>query len=232
MWYNHAMDINNTLYTLNTNIFNDTGLYEDIYSQLPKPRQEKIDRFRFENDKKLSLGAGYLLKRALEEIGINDFTLEYRQREKPYIAGHSDVFFNLSHSGEMACLALSGSEVGVDIEKETHFKDNHLNYVFSEKDLSLAKDLMDMWKLSEDQIFTRLWTVKESIMKYSGAGIALAPKKILLSRSSLSQDKCCFEAFSEGFDCSDLTISCYDIPGYQLSVCSKYDNFTIKQGSV
>ena len=44
------MNINSTLYTLNTNIFNDNALYDDVYKILPQERREKIDRFRFEKE--------------------------------------------------------------------------------------------------------------------------------------------------------------------------------------
>ena len=227
------MNINNTLYTLNTNIFNDNTLQQDVYNHIPQERREKIDRFRFEKDKRLSLGAGYLLQKALEEAGITDYHIEYRGRQKPYVAGRSDVFFNISHSGEMVALALSDKEVGVDIEKEQHFKENLIDYVFTQGDKALAKELTALLGITIDQAYTRLWTVKESVMKYSGLGIALAPKSILLSKAPISNNPGRFiSASSESFDCKKLMLCSYSIPGYQLTVCSDHGSFKVIQGAV
>lgn len=220
----------NRLYLLNTDRFNDPIVFDDAYAQMDPERQKKIDAFKFPKDKKLSLGAGFLLKNALSEIGINDFSIEKRERGKPYLTGHEDIFFNLSHSGNMVLLGLSGKEIGVDIEAEKEFKDSLINYVFCDDEKSLAKELTKSLNLSPDQVYTRLWTAKESVMKYCGMGIALEPKKIHLFIREDSQNRdSILGAASEVFDCSFLTLICASIAGYQFTTCSGYHSFNLSE---
>ncbi len=222
------MDKLNRLYIFNAEIFDQEERFNEAYSLVDADRRQKIDRFKYPNGKNLSLGAGFLLHKALEDIGISDYKLEYRMRDKPYIAGRDDVFFNISHSGSMVALGLSDKEVGVDIEKDKHFKESLVNYVFTGEDLSLAKALTASCGLSEDQTFTRLWTAKESIMKYSGMVITLEPKKIRLVLGAVIDNSNPTLSFScEVFDCRNLIISSYSIEDYQLSVCSEYEEFEV-----
>jgi 4'-phosphopantetheinyl transferase len=231
------------LYIFDTEVFDQEEQFNEAYALVDEDRRQKVDRFKHYKSKKLSLGAGFLLHKAMGEIGISDYRLDYRTYEKPYISGHDDVFFNISHSGNMVVLALSDKEVGVDIEEDKHFKDSLVNYVFTAEDISLAGALTEICSLTEDQAFTRLWTAKESIMKYSGMGITLAPKKIGLALGRADgmenakgemppakAEDCSnpiLRVSCEAYDCSRLIISSYYLAGYQLSVCSEYDAFNV-----
>ncbi len=218
----------NKLYILNTDIFDDPGAFEAAYNEMDEPRKKKIDAYRFQKDKKLSLGAGFLLKRGLSEIGIEDYEIGYGDRQKPFLVGHEDVFFNISHSGTMAVLALSDREVGVDIEAEKEFKDTLVDYVFSAGDKALAKELETTLGFSANKAYTRLWTVKESIMKYSGIGIALTPKGIELSQKSVGKGTGVeIKAASKDIDLEGLNLISFDMDGYQLTVCSEYETFEL-----
>ena len=213
----------NRLYLLNTDRFDDPKVFDDAYAQLDPDRQMKIDAFKFPKDKKLSLAAGFLLKNALSEIGINDFRIEKKEREKPYLTGHKDIFFNLSHSGNMVLLGISDKEIGVDIQEEEKFKDSLINYVFCDNEKAMAKELVKALDLSIDQVYTRLWTAKESVMKYCGMGISLEPKKIeLFIRDNNTAMPNALAARSDVFDCTHLSLSSKDIPGYQMTICSEY----------
>ncbi len=220
------MKMLNNLYILNTEIFDDEALFNEAYKLMDDVRKAKIDRLKYPKDKKLSLGAGFLLHKSLGDIGITNYALEYRMRDKPYLTGRDDIFFNISHSGNLVVLALSDLEVGVDVEKVRNFKESLINYVFSEQEIALAKDLSEVLGFTEDQAFTRLWTAKESIMKYSGMGIALEPKKITLSRRE-SDDGKSFDiaAISEAIDLSGISLTSYNLDGYQLTVCSECGSF-------
>ena len=88
-------------------------------------RMRKANRFRFEKDRLLCLGAGILLHEAL---GISDEALiRYRKNGKPFAPGYPA--FNLSHSGQWCLLAANGicRQIGVDVEEitpETTFVDD------------------------------------------------------------------------------------------------------------
>ena len=96
-----------------------------------------------------------------------------------------------------------------------------VNYVFGEGDKSLAKELMD-GENDADKVYTRLWTVKESIMKHSGKGIAMEPKSI-----SLRLEDSKIKASSAVYDCEALNLLPYEIENYQITVCSEYEEFTL-----
>ncbi len=212
----------NRLYTLDVSCFEDKDFFSRWYDRVDRQRQEKIDAFKPDGSKRLSLGAGVLLEYALKEIGIDKFDLIYGPQGKPSISGHGDVFFNLSHSGTVAVIGISDREIGVDIEEEKEFKESLINFVFNEKDKECAQKHVECGALaSMDLAYTRLWTVKESIMKHSGKGLGLEPKKISIS---FSGDK--LISSLDAYDTSDLRFSCFDIPGYQLTVCSEYEDFS------
>ena len=209
------MAISNRLYLLNTSELAQEKSYQHWYGLMDPERKNKIDRIKPESGKLCSLGAGILMKKALEAEGINDFELCYKGREKPYIKDREDVFFNISHSGEMVALGISDKEIGVDIEKVKEFQDSLINYVFNDTDISFAKELSPEWG------YTRLWTIKESIMKHSGIGIGLEPRKIQVY---LKDDR--IRAKAEKYPCDDLNFTCHTIENYQLTVCSEYPQGT------
>ncbi|WP_034443627.1 4'-phosphopantetheinyl transferase family protein [Butyrivibrio sp. AE2032] len=205
------MSITNQLYLLDVSVLTDEKSFRAWYDRMDETRKNKIDTFKPEKSKRLSLGAGILLYKALEEAGIKDYELCYKGREKPYIKGHEDVFFNISHSGDLVALGISDKEIGVDIEKCRVFKDTLINYVYNDVDLSFASNLPIEWA------YTRLWTLKESVMKHSGMGIALVPKQIEIYSEAGE-----VRARTKDYDCEKLRFSSHIIGDYQLSVCSEY----------
>ena len=225
------MKAHDILYLMNITALEDDLLFEKWYRIMDGKRQEKIDSIGPKPGKLLSLGAGILLRKALEDAGITDWEIELRGREKPYLKGREDFFFNISHSGQMVCLAASDKEVGVDLQKVTHFKDRLIDYVFNDSDKALAKELADKGSIHEEGIdagilngsgidaddaaFTILWTMKESIMKYSGRGISMEPKKIeLFSKEGK------IKARAESFDCAGLNMFTISEGEYKITVCT------------
>ena len=87
------------------------------YKLLPKDRQDKVDRFRFDKDKKLSAGAYLLLNSLLNEENVADPIFKTRKYGKAYISNHENIHFNLSHSGKIVVCAISDMEVGTDVEE-------------------------------------------------------------------------------------------------------------------
>ena len=191
------------------------------YEKIPDFRKEKIDALKPEKSKLLSLGAGMLLDKALRDVGIDDYEIALDEHEKPHIKGHGDVFFNISHSGEVAVLGISDREIGVDVEKIKHFKDSLIDYVFAPQEQNMAKELATAGS-DMDKVYTRLWTVKESIMKYSGKGISLGPKNILLRAENGK-----IKASSAACDCEALNLIPFEYDDYQITVCSEYEEFTL-----
>ena len=90
---------------------------------------------------------------------------------KPYLLEpHSDIFFNVSHSGKIGLIAISNDEIGIDIERVSNFDIEELC------DEALAKEEIDYLKQIENDKrtgeFYRLWSRKEAMLKFTGEGIS------------------------------------------------------------
>ena len=131
------------------------GREEYLYSVLPSSRVERAKRYAKETDRLLSLAAGYLINRVIGGVFVDEFG-------KPR---SENAFFSLSHSGELAALAVSESrEVGIDIEKMRGDKDYDALAKFALNDIEL-----ESYKSGEH--FLKLFTAKESLSKAEGRGL-------------------------------------------------------------
>ena len=160
------------LYSLDTEVYNDDNLYREAFDSLSLSRREKIKALRMRKDKNLSLGAGVLLDRGLKEYGLCERNMEYGfiQNKKPVFLNAPDVHFNISHSGTMAIAAFSDSPVGCDIEMCAKADLKLSDRFFTEREAELLHLLPEK---ERDGMFYRLWTIKESYMKYTGEGMSL-----------------------------------------------------------
>ena len=173
---------------------------KDAVDLLPKKRREKIARYRFEKDKLLSLAAGLLIRR---EIGESPLT--YGEHGKPYAAesfrtANHPSFFSVSHSGNIAAIAVDDRELGLDVElipsedrlrlADRFYHPNERDYVRSAPDQPFA--------------FCEIWTRKEAYLKMTGEGI--------------STDLTAFDTTSFPLKEQLFTAA---LAGYCLSVCSE-----------
>lgn len=135
---------------------------------LPADRAEKVKRFRFDKDKKRSAAAWFLLRFALRrEYGIaepGEFT--FGEHGKPFLTGHPEVFFSLSHCREAVVCALSDSEVGADAQEFSEPSPGMEKRIFSPAEAEAMKAAED-----KTLFFTTVWTGKEAELKRRGTGI-------------------------------------------------------------
>lgn len=161
------------IYIASTKCLEDEQIFEKWYQAVSKSRQDKIDRLRFPKDKRQSLAAELLLKKALALNGIYEYHIEADQYGKPYLIGEDSVKFNLSHSEEQVMCVLSDQEVGCDVEKirDTDYK--IAKHFFAKEE----RDALDYAAGDEKKdLFFRIWTLKESFMKATGLGMGLSLK--------------------------------------------------------
>ena len=180
------------------------------YSSVSKDRQDKIDFYRFEKDKKLSAGAYLLLKKLLSEENITNPLFKTEKYGKAYISNFENVYFNLSHSGKMVLCAISDREVGVDIE-----------YSDPKIDLNIAKlyfyngeyeSIMNSQNPADE--FFKYWVLKESYMKYTGLGMNLK----LDSFEIKIEDKIELKNDDEG-----LKFNLFNLENYKIGIASHYE---------
>jgi phosphopantetheinyl transferase len=102
-----------------------------------------------------------------KEYGITEQPLfEYGPHGKPFIVGHPDIHFNLSHCREAAICIVDAHPVGIDIESVRMPKDSLVRYTMNE-----AEQQQIFTSPTPALAFTRLWTMKEAAVKRSGHGL-------------------------------------------------------------
>ena len=181
--------------------------FVQISEQLPFPaefmrylsasRQQRIHRFRNDNDKKRGLLAELLIQKyasRLYNMGRNEYEIQTTEYGKPYIPELPEYHFSISHSGLYAAIGVSKAPIGFDVE------------TISPIDLAVAKRffageeyayVMEPESIPKRWIrFYRIWTLKESYVKAMGWG---------MYRS--------FSSFT--FHCDRETITCEDLEGEQ-----------------
>lgn len=148
------------------------AVFERLYRTLPLHRKDKIEKLRFEKDKRRCMGAWLLLMHALQAEGIaeREICLSYGEHGKPYLADHPELFFNLSHSGNRVLCAVSDGEVGCDVQKIKRYDGQLAERFFSPEEYGY---LSKVSKEERDTLFFRYWTLKESFIKNIGTGLAL-----------------------------------------------------------
>lgn len=194
--------------------------YRTAYEKLSPSRKMKADGYRLENDKKLCVGAGILLSRALEKIGLTERSAEFvlGKHGKPRLK-NGEFCFNLSHSGEIVCLAVSDCEVGVDVQRIEAVKEKLIPRIFTPAEREWLDGTQD-----RETGFYRLWTAKESVVKYLGTGITEL-SKIEIDLTPPAKIK------KEG-KLLALFLKEYSLDRYRLTICAEENKFALLKKSV
>ncbi len=189
---------------------------EKTYPILPESRQEKVDNFIFDKDKKLSSGVYLLLKKMLDEENIDDPIIETEKDGKPYISNYENIHFNMSHAGRMVACAISDEEIGIDIEKIDPLIDMKIAQTF------FYNSEYDNIKKSDNRVdqFFKYWVLKESYMKYTGLGFLLDLDKFeIVIEDGETKVKNQNPELKENED--DIKFSYFDLNQYKLAICSE-----------
>ena len=153
-----------------------------------------------------SVAAKALLCSMLEkEYGLTDFTVDADENGKPYILG-GKISFNISHSGDYVLCTVGDENVGCDIQKLTPCNFKVAKRFFADNEVMLLEK-----SENRDFVFTRLWALKESVLKFSGEGVSGG-----LDRYDFSEYYNCDSFYYKG-----LNFNCFEIPGYAIGICSE-----------
>lgn len=183
--------------------FQDEEIFQEAFSTLPSEglwarRKEKILRQKKAEDRCLTLAAGLLAHRAFLKMEVPFSDLSTETGGKPVIRDGKH-FFNLSHSGEYAICAYGSSPVGVDIQRERPDRFHITERCFTEREQALIRE-------QGPELFTRIWAMKESYLKFTGQGIRvpLNSFEVLPGEQTLPV---CFQEFT--------------LEGYRIALCTK-----------
>jgi len=124
----------------------------------------------------------------------SELEFSYGDTGKPTLKVHhqdsklANLFFNISHSGQLALLAVSGTgEVGVDVEKirERSAIDRIAQRHFSPKEHKRWAMFDASDRLTE---FYRVWTRKEALLKASSRGLSWPLSRVDSLQGTIDQD--------------------------------------------
>ena len=139
--------MNVDLYILHTSLVKEN--LSAVLSFIDKGRKDKAEKYLNEKDRFLSYGAGLLIKKYLPSEEIKE-----TKNKKPYL--ENGPYFNISHSGEFAVLAICEScDIGVDIEQVNEKKVDAIKFTLCE----------DEKKINDVNNLFRMWSNKESLIK-------------------------------------------------------------------
>ncbi|MBP3775440.1 MAG: 4'-phosphopantetheinyl transferase superfamily protein [Prevotella sp.] len=156
--------------------------FETALPLLSDQRREQALKFKHEQGRKTCAAAYLLLCEGLrKEYGITEKPVfEYGEHGKPFIVGHPDIHFNLSHCREAAVCVISDRPVGVDIESIREYKESLVRYTMNEDEIAQITQ-----SSHPEEAFTRLWTMKEAVLKLSGEGLRNDMKSVLTGRERI-----------------------------------------------
>jgi len=92
---------------------------------------------------------------------------------KPFFPDRPDLFFSLSHAGDLALCALAAGPVGCDIELVRPRRAGFPRYCLDEREYAWFRARGARW---ED--FYALWTLKEAQVKCTGEGLVRPAREI------------------------------------------------------
>jgi 4'-phosphopantetheinyl transferase len=152
---------------------------------LDQAERERANRFRFERD-----AVCFVLTRAhlrlilASALGLDAAAVQFRHEAagKPRLKGEGGPWFNVSHSGAFALLAMAaGRRVGVDVERIRPIPGRDLGLYFSEDE---ARDLERLPHHERQRAFYRCWTRKESYLKARGDGLGFGLQRFSVTLDS------------------------------------------------
>lgn len=156
---------------------------ERLAGLLSSDEQAQAGKFVFEQDRRRYLiahAAMRLILGAYLKADPLQIRFSRSMTGKPYLPT-GDLSFNLSHSGDLAVLAVAKErEVGVDVEQIRPLPD--LEDLMQE--IFTAQELKKLHKLNKEErtiAFFRGWTRKEAYLKGRGLGLSTSSREVEVS---------------------------------------------------
>lgn len=131
-----------------------------------------------------------------KEYGYILTELTYNKYNKPYLIDNK-YYFNISHSKNIVTIAIDTKEIGIDIEFYNRYNPKYLNQIFSKEEISLISS-----SSFPQKEYSKLWCMKESLLKCLGLGIKKDMRNILNNKD-------------------EYDFTCYDYDDYCIVVCTK-----------
>jgi 4'-phosphopantetheinyl transferase len=140
--------------------------WDDYLALLPINLQEDVLKYRNKEDRYNSLFGKMLVYSfyyLLYDKPLDFCSFARTSFNKPYLKD-SDLYFNISHSGNMVACVFSRQPIGLDIEQVKKIDINAFESVFSKAEMQKIRE-------GGDKKFYELWTIKEAVAKAIGKGL-------------------------------------------------------------
>ncbi|HVK80504.1 MAG TPA: 4'-phosphopantetheinyl transferase superfamily protein [Verrucomicrobiae bacterium] len=154
----------------------DSGSESEHWRVMSADERARATRFVFDKHRiRYIHGRGRLRQILALYTGIapEDIAFNLSAYDKPSLANAlaKPLFFNLSHSGELAALGISGdAELGVDIEWIRELKEDISSRYFSASECAVLHALPEE---AQPRAFFECWSRKEAYIKASGEGLSI-----------------------------------------------------------
>jgi 4'-phosphopantetheinyl transferase len=151
---------------------------ESLRGILSADELARAAKFHFEKDQKKFIVTRGVLRTILGRYLGNkpdELRFEYTSFGKPLLAtdrGHGAITFNLSHSDEIALVAVTRSRrIGIDVERIRHNIDvgQIANRFFSSDEI---RSLDKLQVTDRPELFFQYWVRKEALIKAMGEGLS------------------------------------------------------------
>ena len=168
---NHGIENENTIEVYYFHQDDFIHLLESFKKVLSDKELERAEKFRHESGRNHFIVCHGILRYILSQYANkrpDHLNILTDSNDKPFLV-HKEIFFNLSHTRNMAAIAISRkSEIGIDIEliRENKHITNIAKRYYSESEKKLIEH-------SGQQLheFFLIWTRKEAFLKALGLGI-------------------------------------------------------------
>jgi 4'-phosphopantetheinyl transferase len=144
---------------------------------LSADEQDRASRFLVEGLRQrfvLIRGALRILLASQTGVAPEKLVFAYGEKGKPRLEGDCGIFFNISHSKDLAVMAFSCEvEMGVDVEHVRRMPDMRqiAERFFSRGEAGELSSLPPEW---QQEAFFRCWSRKEALLKATGDGLSAA----------------------------------------------------------
>ncbi len=145
------------------------------YQQMPEDIQERIRRYRKEENKYQLMIGRLLLKEGMQQLGFKDFKLVdlfYNEFNCPL--WREGIHFNIAHSANVVACAFSTTiKIGLDVEQIRRINLNDFAYILNELDEQNIQQAGNAYTA-----FFKIWTIKEAVTKAIGKGLSIDVQQI------------------------------------------------------
>jgi len=159
----------------------NASLSGDLRGLLSAAEVRRAGRYKFERDEARFVSCRTSLRLLLSRYTgapPEEIAFRYEPGGKPALAGIAGWQFNVSHSRDLAAVAISRYDaLGIDLE----LIDAGFPRRETAPDILAADELSDLDALPpalQAAYFFQLWTLKEALLKAVGSGLSLDPREI------------------------------------------------------